>query len=192
MRGSSHRGSLPWKPLHRTRPVCQRRLPLRYGLATPILPKSSTTPPTPTRLASVIRNRQSDQLGLDARCQQDFQIPYDPNPNDFECASGYYCSTGLRDAQTERDAFAIANWVHTFSPRASPLSFAPFTRWANYDSPPTTFPPLPAGISPPTTSAAVRRPHRRCSAQRLLDGVYTFYQHENDLYGVIVNDASAP
>ena len=114
-----------------------------YGLATPV-PRSSTTPPTPKAASSPSSATRppSDQLRLDAQYRQDhFQIPYDPNPNDFECASGYYCSTGLRDAQTERDAFAIANWVHTFSPRAT-LSFAPFyhLNQADYDSPPNDLP----------------------------------------------------
>jgi len=48
--------------------------------------------------------------------------------------SGYYASYGLRDAQTERDSFIIANWVHTISPKAL-FSVAPFYHFnqANYD-----------------------------------------------------------
>ncbi len=87
---------------------------------------------------SLIRNQTpKDQLRLDAQYRQDFfQIPYDPNPNDYECVSGYYCSTGLRDGQTERDSFVIANWVHTISPKAL-FTVAPFyhLNQSNYDSP---------------------------------------------------------
>ena len=56
---------------------------------------------------SLIRNQTAkDQLRVDGQLRQDFfQIPYDPKPDDYECASDYYCSSGLRDGQTERDAF---------------------------------------------------------------------------------------
>jgi hypothetical protein len=55
--------------------------------------------------------------------------------------SGYYASYGLRDAQTERDSFIIANWVHTISPKAL-FSVAPFYHFnqANYDSLSTDIP----------------------------------------------------
>ena len=48
---------------------------------------------------------------------------------------------GLRDGQTERDAFVIANWVHTFSPKAL-VSVAPFYHFnqSDYDSLPTDQP----------------------------------------------------
>ena len=61
--------------------------------------------------------------------------------NDYECAplDPYYCSSGLRDGQTERDSFVIANWVHTISPKAL-VSVAPFYHFnqSDYDSLATT------------------------------------------------------
>ncbi len=70
-----------------------------------------------------------------------FRFPYDPSSTDYECASDYYCSYGLRDGQTERDAFVIANWVHTLSPQAT-LSLAPFYHFnlSDYDSRSTDLP----------------------------------------------------
>jgi hypothetical protein len=61
-------------------------------------------------------------------------VPYDPSLTDWQSMSGYYASYGLRDAQTERDSFIIANWVHTISPKAL-FSVAPFYHFnqANYD-----------------------------------------------------------
>src|ERR1700744_6422639 len=109
-----------------------------YGLATPIPQILHDAANSGSAFVSVIRNQTAkDQLRLDGQYRQDFfQIPYDPTPNDYECASGYYCSCGLRDGQTERDSFLIANWVHTLSPRAL-FSFAPFYHFnqSNYDSP---------------------------------------------------------
>jgi hypothetical protein len=109
-----------------------------YGLATPVPQILHDATNSESGFVSIIRNQTPrDQLRLDAQYRQDFfQVPYDPNPNDWEQASQYYESYGLRDGQTERDSFVIANWVHTFSPKAS-SSFAPFyhLNQANYDSP---------------------------------------------------------
>ncbi|MEI9969582.1 MAG: hypothetical protein WDM87_13515 [Terracidiphilus sp.] len=86
---------------------------------------------------SVIRNQTpKDQIRVDGQYREDyFQVPYDPDANDYECDSDYYCSTGLRDGQKERDSFVIANWVHTISPKTV-ASFAPFYHFnqADYDS----------------------------------------------------------
>jgi hypothetical protein len=57
-----------------------------------------------------------DQLRLNAQYRQDyFQVPYDPDASDYECTSDYYCSAGLRDAQTERDAFVIGLGSYDFA-----------------------------------------------------------------------------
>ena len=57
------------------------------------LPPSITTPPTPKAAlcrSSAIR-RPRDQLRLNAQYRQDhFQVPYDPDPNDWEQRVGYY------------------------------------------------------------------------------------------------------
>ncbi len=97
-----------------------------YGLATPVPTIYHDATNSESGFASLIRNQTpKDQLRVDGQYRQDtFQVPYDPNPNDYECNSDHYCSTGLRDAQSERDSFVIANWVHTISPNAL-VSVAP-------------------------------------------------------------------
>ena len=133
-----------------------------YGLATPVPQILHDATNSGSGFVSLIRNQTpNDQLRLDAQYRQDFfQVPYDPNPNDYECASDYYCSYGLRDGQTERDSFVIANWVHTLSPKAlfSVRALLPLQpvqlRFAVH---PTSPSPQP-GIRPPITSAA--RPTR--------------------------------
>ena len=108
-----------------------------YGLATPVPRVLHDATNSGSGFVSLIRNQTpNDQIRLDAQYRQDFfQVPYDPNSTDYECASDYYCSFGLRDGQTERDSFVIANWVHTLSPKAL-FSVAPFYHFnqANYDS----------------------------------------------------------
>ena len=114
-----------------------------YGLATPVASIYHDQTNSQSGFFSLLRNQTSkDQLRLNAQFRQDyFQIPYDPDPNDWEQASGYYNSNGLRDGQTERDSFVIANWVHTISPRAL-ITVAPFLHFnqSNYDSPATDLP----------------------------------------------------
>ena len=165
-----------------------------YGLATPVPQVLHDATNSQSGFVSVIRNQTAnDQIRLDAQYRQDhFQIPYDPNTVDFECASGYYCSWGLRDAQTERDSFAIANWVHTFSPRAT-FSFAPFyhLNQADYDSPPNDFPAATTWDQSSNYIGGQADARIVVGRNAFSTGAYTFYQHENDLYGVIVNDGSA-
>ena len=116
-----------------------------YGLATPVSSIFHDATNSQSAFLSLLRNQSpKDQLRLSAQYRQDrFQIPYDPNPNDWEQAAAwtYYESWGLRDAQSERDAFLIANWVHTLSPKAL-FTLAPFYHFnqSNYDSPITDYP----------------------------------------------------
>jgi len=165
-----------------------------YGLETPIPALFHDATNSQSAFASLLRNQTSrDQLRIDAQFRNDFfQIPYDPDPNDWEQASNYYNSTRLRDTQRERDSFLIFNWVRTLSPKAT-FELAPFYHFnqANYDSPPADFPvattwrqtsnyagaqaDLTAGIGPSNFSA----------------GLYSFFQRENDLFGLIVNDPNA-
>ena len=59
-----------------------------------------------------------DQFRFDGQLRQDYyQIPYDPDPDDFE--NQQFDTHALRDGQHETDGFAIFSWVHTFNPRRS-------------------------------------------------------------------------
>ena len=165
-----------------------------YGLATPVASVHHDATNSQSAFVSVIRNQTArDQIRADGQYRQDFfQIPFDPNPNDWEQASQYYQSFGLRDRQTERDAFAIVNWVHTLTPKAL-FSAAPFyhLNQSNYDSPTTD--------SPVATTWHQRSNYGGAQADFRYDtgpnnfsaGLYSFYQAENDLFGVLINDGTA-
>ena len=165
-----------------------------YGLATPVPSIHHDATNSQSVFVSVIRNQTAkDQIRVDAQYRQDFfQIPYDPDPTDWEQASQYYQSFGLRDRQTERDASVLANWVHTLSAKAL-VSVAPFyhLNQANYDS--------PASDSPVATTWHQRSNYAGAQADFRSDagpnnfssGLYSFFQAENDLFGVLVNDGSA-
>ena len=170
-----------------------------YGLATPVAQIYHDATNSQSGFASVIRNQTAaDQLRLDAQIRNDyFQVPYDPSQTDYECTSGYYCSWGLRDGQTERDSFVIANWVHTFSPKAL-VSAAPFyhLNQSDYDSMPTDL-PVATTWNQNSNYGGAQADTRfdvgpSASLNAFSSGLYSFYQHEDDLFGVQVNDGSGP
>ncbi|MGA3372850.1 MAG: TonB-dependent receptor [Terracidiphilus sp.] len=163
-----------------------------YGLAPPIAQIYHDATNSQSGFVSLIRNRTpKDQLRLNAQYRQDyFDVPYDPNVNDWEQetppgGNPYYVSAGLRDAQTERDSFAIANWVHTISPRAL-VSVAPFYHFnqADYDS-------LASDTKVSTTwhqgsnyVGAQADGRLEAGSNSYSAGLYSFFQAENDLFGV--------
>ena len=165
-----------------------------YGLATPVADVHHDTTNSESIFLSLLRNQgPKDQLRINAQYREDFyQIPYDPNPDDWEQASAYYESWGLRDVQRERDGFVLANWVHSFSSRAL-LSVAPFEHFnfSAYDASPRD--------QPAATTWHQRSNYAGAQADARLDvahnhfsaGLYSFAQQENDLFGVQFNDGSA-
>jgi hypothetical protein len=164
-----------------------------YGLATPVASISHDATNSQSGFASLLRNQTPrDQLRLDAQYRQDFfQIPYDPYPNDWEQASNYYNSSGLRDAQSERDSFVIANWIHTVSPKAL-FELAPFYHFneARYDSPVTDFPVATTWRESSNYAGAQADARADLGANNFSAGVYSFVQAENDLFGLVINDQS--
>ena len=158
-----------------------------YGLAPPVIAVYHDATNSESGFASVIRNQTpQDQIRLDGQYRQDhFQVPYDPDMNDWEQASEYYESWGLRDAQTERDSFLIANWVHTLSPKAL-FSVAPFYHFnqANYDSLPIDNPVATTWHQASNYAGGQADAHADVGANNFSAGVYGLYQAESDLFGL--------
>jgi hypothetical protein len=166
-----------------------------YGLATPVTAIYHDATNSGSGFASLIRNQTpKDQLRLDGQYRQDFfQVPFDPSQTDYECDSGYYCSAGLRDAQSERDAFFIGNWVHTISPKAL-VSAAPFSHFnqSDYDSRPNDNPVATTWHQNSNYAGAQADARFDAGWNSFSGGLYSFYQKESDLFGVMVNDGSGP
>jgi outer membrane cobalamin receptor len=162
-----------------------------YGLETPIAAVVHDATNSQSGFGSILMNpNATNQFRFNGQLRQDFfQVPYDPNPNSW--LNQLYDSSGLRDGQTERDAFLIADWVHTLSSTAI-FEIAPFYHWnvANYDSKPTDAPTATtwdrtshyAGLQ-----ASIRGEVRR---NNLAATFYSFYQHDSSLFGVAFNDGS--
>ncbi len=161
-----------------------------YGVATPVIAIYHDATNSESGFLSLIRNQTPrDQLRLNAQYRQDYyDIPYDPNPGDYETTSGHYSSTGLRDAQSERDSFVIANWVHTLSPHAL-VSFAPFyhLNQADYNSLPTVLPVSTTWHQTSNYVGGQTDAHADAGPNSFSTGFYSFYQAESDLFGVQVN-----
>jgi hypothetical protein len=163
-----------------------------YGLATPVANIYHDATNSQSGFVSLIRNQtQKDQLRLNAQYRQDhFDVPYDPTATDYETTSGYYSSFGLRDAQTERDSFLIANWVHTLSPKTlfSVASFYHFNQ-ADYDSLPTDLPVATTWRQTSNYSGAQADVRSDAGPNSFSAGLYSFFQAEDDLFGVNTNSS---
>lgn len=166
-----------------------------YGLETPIPTIYHDATNSQSVFASLIRNQtEHDQLRVDGQYRQDyFQIPYNPSTTDYQTTSGYYSSYGLRDGQTERDAFLIANWVHTLSSKAE-FSVAPFyhLNQAYYDSRPDDLPVATTWHERSNYAGAQADARAEAGWNSFSGGLYSFYQREDDLFGARVNDGSGP
>ena len=141
----------------------------------------------------------SNQLRLVASLRKDYyQIPYDPNPNDIEnapiAANGFqaqYPSIGFRDADRESDALANFSWVHTFSSR-SLVTISPFYHYnrANYDSSLEDFPTVTTQHRASTYGGGQVSFSANVAKNNFQAGLYSFYQKDNEAFGVIFHDGS--
>jgi Carboxypeptidase regulatory-like domain/TonB-dependent Receptor Plug Domain len=142
----------------------------------------------------------SNQLRLVTSLRRDYyQIPYDPNPNDIEnapsAANGFkaqYPSFGLRDGQHEADAFVNLSWVHTFNSK-SLLTISPFYHYnaANFDAPPNDFPIASTDHRTSTYAGGQVAFNASFAKNDIQTGLYSFYQHDNELFAAIFNDGSS-
>ncbi len=166
-----------------------------YGLETPVAGIFHDATNSESGFVSLIRNQTpKDQLRLDAQMRQDyFEVPYDPNPRDWEQASSYYSSYGLRDGQTERDSFVLLNWVRTLSPTAQ-VQLAPFYHFnqAAYDARPSDIPVATTWHQSSNYAGAQADLHADAGLNSFAGGVYSFFQHESDLYGLHMSTSGAP
>jgi TonB dependent receptor-like, beta-barrel/TonB-dependent Receptor Plug Domain len=141
----------------------------------------------------------SNQLRFVTSLRRDFyQIPFDPFPNDIEnapiAANGFvaqYPSIGLRDTQHESDALGNFSWVHTFNSRTL-LTVSPFYHYntANYDSLPTDSPIASTDHRTSNYVGGQVSFSANVARNNLQAGMYSFYQQNKELFGLIFNDGS--
>jgi len=108
-----------------------------YGLMAPIETPVHDAENGYGGLTSLIFNRNPhDQLRFVGQLRTDYyQIPYDPNPNDWE--NQLYDSSGLRDGQHETDGISAFSWIHTLS-ASSLFEISPFYHYTTPTIQPNT------------------------------------------------------
>ena len=141
----------------------------------------------------------SNQLRFVTSLRKDYyQIPYDPFPNDIENApiadngfSAQFPSIGLRDGDHESDAIVNFSWLHTFNPQLL-LTVSPFFHYnsANYDGSPNDVPVATTRDRSSSYAGGQVSFSANVAKNNLQAGLYTFYQHDNELFGVLFNDGS--
>lgn len=140
---------------------------------------------------SLIYNPNSNnQLRLVSQLRTDYyQIPYDPNPNNYE--NQVFPTSQLRDGQHETDGFIALTWVHNFGSNLV-TSVSPFYHYnrAHYVPSPQD---APVGTSSDQTGnytglqASVTTSIANNSIKA---GLYSYVQHENDFFGSTFADGS--
>ena len=129
----------------------------------------------------------SNQLRLITTFRRDYyQIPYDPNPNDFENTnSAGYASIGLRDNQTEADTGLLFTWLHTFNSHLL-TTVSPFYHYnsGDYASSPNDMPIATTEDRASTYAGGQATFAANYKMNDLQAGFLSFYQGDSQLFNV--------
>jgi hypothetical protein len=134
----------------------------------------------------------ANQLRLVTSLRKDYyQIPFDPNPNDLE--NSQFDSSGFRDGQHESDAILNFSWVHTFNSKVL-MTVSPFYHYnsANYDGDPNDFPVATTDHRSSNYVGGQATLNASLPRNDLQAGIYSFYQHDSQLFAALFNDQSSP
>ena len=127
-----------------------------------------------------------NQLRLVTSLRRDYyQIPISPDDQ----AAG----TIQVDGQHEADAFVNFPWVHTFTPKVL-LTVSPFYHFnsANYSSAPYDFPVATTDDRGSNYAGGQATLGITAAHNDIQVGGYGFWQHDNQLFGLLINDGSSP
>jgi hypothetical protein len=126
----------------------------------------------------------TNQLRLVSQLRTDYyQIPYDPNPDDWQ--NQLYPSSGLRDGEHETDGYSAFTWVHTYS-ASTLLQVSPFYHYNSAKYQPHANDKPEATTSDQTGNYGGLQASISTSIAKnsLAGGVYGYGQHEGDLFGI--------
>ena len=163
-----------------------------YGLAPPIEQACHDAENGYGGFGSFTFNKEAkNQLRLLTQLRSDFfQIPYDPDANDYE--NQLYNSSGLRDAQHESDGVVAFTWSHSFN-TSTLLNVSPFFHYnsANYEPNVNDTPTATTSDRASTYSGVQTSITGDLARNHLEAGFYSWGQHDSDLFAVAFNDGSA-
>ncbi len=162
-----------------------------YGLMPPIAQPYHDAANGYGGFNSLVYNKTpKDQFRLVSQLRADyFQIPYDPNPNDYE--NQQYNSSGLRDGQHEVDGFSAFSWVHTLN-AATLLQVSPFYHYnsANYVPSPNDIPIATTSDRASNYAGIQASLTTQIAKNTIQGGFYFFGQHDSDVFGSVFNDGN--
>ena len=162
-----------------------------YGLMPPIAQPYHDAANGYGGFNTLVYNRTpKDQLRLVSQLRTDyFQIPYDPNSNDYE--NQQYNSSGLRDGQHEVDGFSAFTWAHTFN-ASTMLQLSPYYHYnsANYDPNPNDLPVATTSDRASNYAGLQASVTTQIARNTLQTGFYSFGQHDSYVFGSVFNDGS--
>jgi outer membrane receptor for ferrienterochelin and colicin len=133
-----------------------------------------------------------DQFRFEGQLRRDYyQIPYDPNPNDFD--NSQWNTSQLRDWDLETDGYALFSWVHTFNPNAT-LTVSPFYHYnsAGYHSPANDFPVVTNAVFSTNYGGGQAVLDYHAPKNDMQAGLYSFAAGQNELFNLVFTDGSHP
>ncbi len=164
-----------------------------YGLMAPIETPVHDAANGYGGFGSLIYNHDpQDQFRSVSQLRTDYyQIPYDPDPNDWE--NQLYDTSALRDGDHETDGFTTFSWIHTLN-STTLFEISPFYHYndANYQPNPNDLPSATNARQTGQYTGAQAYFSTSVARNSLKAGLYGYDQHENDLFSAAFNDGSAP
>ena len=142
----------------------------------------------------ILNKSPQTQLRLVTQLRTDFfQIPYDPNPSDYQNnpTDGLYPSIGLRDAQHETDGLVAFTYARTFN-ATTVLEVSPFFHYnsANYEPSPTDLPVATTSDRASNYAGAQANLTTTIARNTIQAGFYSWGQHDSYLFAAAFNDGS--
>ena len=160
-----------------------------YGLQAPIADVVHDAENGFGGFASFIFNPSPEnQFRLVTSLRQDFyQIPIDPDPN--SPGNQVYPSAGLRDSETEPDAYVAFSWVHTFNPNLL-LTVSPFYHYnqASYNASPNDVPVITNVNQTSNYGGLQASLNAHIWRNEIEVGVYGFGEHQSEYFNNVFTD----
>lgn len=143
----------------------------------------------------IFNKSPQNQLRLVTQLRTDFfQIPYDPNPNDYQNnpTDGLYPSIGLRDAQHETDGLVAFTYAKTFNP-TTVLEVSPFYHYnsADYEPSPDDLPVATTSDRASNYVGAQANITTTIARNTIQAGFYSWGQHDSYLFAAAFNDGNS-
>jgi hypothetical protein len=144
--------------------------------------------------ASLIYNRDpADQFRLVAQVRSDYyQIPKDPNPNDWETTVLTYSTSQINDGEHETDSYAALTWLHTFNAKTL-AQVSPFFHFnqADYSPNANDYPVVTNADETGAYFGGQTAVSTIIARNSLKGGLYGYTQGESDYFKAVFNDGSS-